>query len=41
MTVLIKSEQCFQILLQFLSSEYDIIRNIIDAQDDSNIEKSN
>ena len=35
-----KSEQRFQILLQFLSSKYNVIRNVIDAQNDSDIKSS-
>ena len=39
MTALTKFESCFWIFLQFLFSEYNIIKNVIDAQNDSNIEK--
>ena len=39
MTALIKFKQHFQIFLQFLFSEYNIIRNVIDVQDNLNIDK--
>ena len=39
MTNLVKSERRFQILLQFLFFEYDVIRDAIDAQDNSNVDR--
>ena len=39
MTNLINSKRRFQTLLQFLSFEYDVIRDAIDAQDNSNVDR--
>ena len=39
MTSLIKSKRRFQIFLQFLSFEYDVIRDAIDAQDNSDVDR--
>ena len=39
MIALIKSKRRFQILLQFLFFEYDVIRNVINVQNNSNIDK--
>ena len=36
---LTKLERRFQTLLQFLLSKYDVIRDVIDAQNNSNIDK--
>ena len=39
MTSLINSKRDFQILLQFLSFEYDVIRDAIDVQNNSDVDK--
>ena len=39
MTNLVKSERRFQIFLQFLLFEYDVIRDAIDAQDNSDVDR--
>jgi len=39
MSDLFKSERHFQALLQSLSDEYTVIRNVIDAQNKSDIKK--
>ena len=39
MTSLVNSKRRFQIFLQFLSFEYDVIRDAIDVQNNSNVDK--